>query len=74
MRVSNAPTAVPNLLRAATRHAVVVGLTAAVFGAGLIASALPAYADVTTNSYTVGSPSGSVSSVVASPGSVGQRR
>ncbi len=47
-------------------------LTIAALGAGLMATALPAYADVTTNAYTIGARSGPVGAVAASPGSVGE--
>ena len=40
--------------------------------AGLVATALPAYADVVSAAYTIGSPSGAVSGVVASPASAGE--
>src|SRR5580700_1737660 len=40
-------------------------------GGGLAATAVPAYANVTTGEYTIGSPSGAVSSVSASPSTVG---
>ena len=49
----------------------VVALGTATLGGGLMATALPAYADVTTNAYTVGSPSGAVSGVTAAPSTVG---
>ena len=37
-----------------------------------MATALPAYGDVTTNAYTIGAPSGAVGAVAASPSSVGE--
>ena len=40
-------------------------------GGGLAATALPAYANVTTGDYTIGSPSGAVTSVSATPSAVG---
>ncbi len=46
-------------------------LSAATIAGGLIATALPAFADVTTNSYTIGAPSGAVGAVTASPSAVG---
>jgi hypothetical protein len=49
-----------------------LAITTAALGGGLMATALPAYADVTTNAYTIGAPSGAVGAVTASPGSVGQ--
>ena len=50
----------------------VLALTMAALGGGLMATALPAFAGVTTNAYTIGAPSGAVSSVVAVPSSVGE--
>ena len=47
-----------------------VVLTTGALCAGLAITALPAYADVTSNDYTIGSPSGAVSTVVATPSSV----
>jgi hypothetical protein len=49
---------------------VAVVLTTGALCAGLAITALPAYADVTSNDYTIGSPSGAVSTVVATPSSV----
>ncbi len=46
-------------------------LGAATIAGGLMATALPAFADVTTNAYTIGAPSGAVSPVTASPNAVG---
>ncbi len=40
-------------------------------GAGLVATALPAYADVLSSFYTIGTPSGAVGTVTATPASVG---
>ncbi len=48
-----------------------LAVTTAALGGGLVATALPAYADVTTNAYAVGAPSGAVSGVSAAPSSVG---
>ena len=50
--------------------ATAVALTTGALGAGLLVSALPAYADVTTAYYTIGMPSAGVSTVVAAPSSV----
>ncbi len=50
--------------------AVAVVLTTGALCAGLAVTALPAYADVTSNDYTIGSPSGAVSTVVATPSTV----
>ncbi len=50
--------------------AVAVVLTTGALCAGLAVSALPAYADVTSNEYTIGSSTGAVSTVVATPASV----
>ncbi len=44
-----------------------LALTMGVLGAGLAATALPASATATTNSYTIGSLTGSVSNVTISP-------
>ncbi len=49
-----------------------VALTGAVLGGGLVATELPAFADVTTNAYTIGAPWGAVSSVSASPATAGE--
>ena len=38
--------------------------------AGIAVTALPAYADVTSSYYTIGTPSGAVSTVVATPSNV----
>ena len=40
-------------------------------GAGLVATALPAYANVLSSYYTIGTPSGGVSTVSATPATVG---
>ena len=45
-------------------------LTTGALCAGLVVAALPAYADVTSSYYTIGTPTGGVSTVVASPASV----
>lgn len=45
-------------------------LTAAALAGGLAITALPAYADVSSNSYTIGTPAGSIGNVVASPSTV----
>jgi large repetitive protein len=42
-------------------------LTAGILAGGLAMTAVPAYADITTSSYTIGSPSGAVTGVTASP-------
>ena len=44
-----------------------LAVTVVALGAGLAATALPAYADVTSTDYTIGSPTGAVTSVVATP-------
>jgi hypothetical protein len=46
-------------------------LTIGALCAGLAVAAAPAYADVTSNYYTIGTPTGAVSTVVATPASVG---
>ena len=62
----------PGYFRRRARLAVgAIALTGAALGGGLVATALPAYADVTTNSYTIGSPSGAVASIAVSPSTVG---
>ena len=72
MQVRNPLAHLPTVKRRRARLALsAVAVTAATLGGGLLATALPAYADVTTNSYTIGSPSGAVSSVAASPTTVG---
>ena len=48
-----------------------LALTMGALGAGLTATALPAYADVLSSFYTIGTPSGSVGTVSATPASVG---
>ena len=52
--------------------AVALALTTVALGAGLVATAVPAYGDVTTNTYTIGAPGGAVSDLAASPTSVGE--
>jgi hypothetical protein len=49
-----------------------LALTMVALGGALMATALPAYGDVTTNAYTIGAPSGAVGAVAASPSSVGE--
>ena len=51
-----------------------LALTMAALGAGLMATTLPAYAEVMTNAYTIGAPSGAVGDVTAWPSSVGEGR
>lgn len=48
-----------------------IGLTVAALCATLVMTQLPASADVTTNDYTIGTPTGSVSAVSVTPQSVG---
>ena len=48
-----------------------LALTMGALGASLVATALPAYADVLSSFYTIGTPSGSVGTVTATPASVG---
>ena len=48
-----------------------LALTMGALGAGLVATALPAYADVLSSYYTIGTPSGSVGTVAVTPTSVG---
>jgi hypothetical protein len=72
MRQQNPSSSPPGHFRRRARQVVgAVAITGAVLGGGLMATALPAFADVTTNNYTIGSPSGAVNSVAASPGAVG---
>jgi hypothetical protein len=47
-----------------------LALTMGALGAGLTATALPAYADVLSSYYTIGTPSGSVGTVTATPATV----
>lgn len=47
-----------------------LALTVGTLGAGLAVTAAPAFADVTSSPYTIGTPSGGVTSVTASPSSV----
>ncbi len=73
MQVRNRLAPLASLMQGRTKLAAgAVVLTTAALGGGLMATALPAYADVTTNAYTVGAPSGAVSAVTASPSSVGE--
>jgi hypothetical protein len=48
-----------------------LALTMGTLAVGLAVTALPAYADVTSANYTIGSPTGGVTSVLASPTAVG---
>ena len=50
--------------------AATLALTVGALGAGLAATALPAYADVVSSAYTIGSPSPGVGGVTATPASV----
>jgi hypothetical protein len=50
--------------------AATLALTMGALGAGLAATALPAYADVVSSTYTIGSPSPGVGGVTATPASV----
>ena len=50
--------------------AATLALTTGALGAGLAATALPAYADVVSSTYTIGSPSPGVGGVTATPASV----
>ncbi len=50
--------------------AVAVVVATGALCAGLAVTALPAYADVTSNDYTIGTPGGAVSTVVATPATV----
>ena len=66
----------PFALQPGSRRRPISAVGAAVLGAatiagGLMATALPAFADVTTNAYTIGAPSGAVGAVTASPSAVG---
>ena len=47
-----------------------LAVTVVALGAGLAATALPAYADVTSSDYTIGTPTGAVSAVAATPAAV----
>ena len=58
--------------RRAKRPAGALALTSVTLGGLLMATALPAYGGVSTNTYTIGAPSGAVGAVAASPGSVGE--
>lgn len=62
----------PKVLRQAKvgRLVAVLGTTAALAAGAVVLAAAPASASVTSNPYSIGSPSGSVSAVTASPGSV----
>ena len=48
-----------------------LAIAAAFLGTGLVITAVPAYANITSGYYTVGSPSGAVTSVDATPTTVG---
>ena len=73
MQVRNPLAHLPTLKRRRARLALsALAVTAATLGGGLLATALPAYADVTTNAYTIGAPSGAVGAVTASPSAVGE--
>ncbi len=73
MQVRNPLAHLPTVKRRRARLAFsAVAVTAATLGGGLLATALPAYADVTTNAYTIGAPSGAVGAVTASPSAVGE--
>ena len=73
MQVRNPLAHLPTVNRRHARLAVsAVAVTAATLGGGLVATALPAYADVTTNAYAIGAPSGAVGAVTASPSAVGE--
>ena len=50
--------------------ATTLALTMGALGAGLAATALPAYTDVVSSTYTIGSPSPGVGGVTATPASV----
>ena len=54
--------------------ATAAALTTGALCAGIAVTALPAYADVTSSYYTIGTPSGGVSTVVATPANVDQLR
>ncbi len=47
-----------------------LAVTVVALGAGLAATALPAYADVTSSDYTIGTPTGAVSAIAATPAAV----
>ena len=44
-----------------------LALTMGAFGTVAVVTALPAFADVTSNNYTIGTPSGAVNSVTVTP-------
>jgi hypothetical protein len=44
-----------------------LAVTVVALGAGLAVTALPAYADVTSSDYTIGTPTGAVTSIAATP-------
>ena len=47
-----------------------LAVTVVALGAGLAATALPAYADVTSTDYTIGTPTGAVTAIAATPAAV----
>ncbi len=47
-----------------------LAVTVVALGAGLAATALPAYADITSSDYTIGTPTGAVSAIAATPTAV----
>jgi hypothetical protein len=47
-----------------------LAVTVVALGAGLAATALPAYADVTSTDYTIGTPTGAVTAIAATPTAV----
>jgi len=47
-----------------------LAVTVVALGAGLAATALPAYADVTSSDYTIGTPTGAVTAIAATPAAV----
>src|ERR1017187_3783614 len=60
----------PSGRRRAKLAAGTLALTMAAFGAAVAISAAPAFADVTSNTYTIGTVSGAVSGLAVSPASV----
>jgi hypothetical protein len=58
--------------RRARLVAATLGLTLGVSGAGVALTAMPVYANVTTGDYTIGTPSGAVGGVVATPSSAAE--
>ena len=47
-----------------------LAVTVVALGAGLAVTALPAYADVTSSDYTIGTPTGAVTAISATPAAV----